>query len=127
MAAEVKDRRSQYRCTKDVGIHCTSLNGNENQLVLIRNYSSRGIYFESNRKIPPGNTIVLRTLGAADFLDNETVFNVPSFSISNSDAEVCTLFRSHVLAKVQRSVRLEGNTISPRYGMGSEIQILSDF
>lgn len=126
MASEIKDRRLQHRCTKDVGMHCALLHGNANRLVIIRNYSARGIYFESHDQIQPSTVIVLRTLGANDFLDNDATSNAPLFSIENSDPDVCTRFRSHVLAKVQRCVRLEGHDDVVRYGMGAEIQMLTD-
>ena len=126
MASEIKDRRLQHRCTKDVGMHCVLLHGNANRLVIIRNYSARGIYFEAHGQIQPGTIIVLRTVGKNDFLDNEATANAPVFSIENSDPDVCTGFRSHVLAKVQRCVRLEGHTNAVRYGVGAEIQMLTD-
>jgi hypothetical protein len=126
VASEIKDRRLQHRCTKDVGMHCALLHGNKNRLVIIRNYSARGIYFEAHGRIQPGTMIVLRTLGANDFLNNETTSNTPLFSIENSDPDVCAWFRSHVLAKVQRCVRLEGHNDAVRYGMGAEIPMLTD-
>jgi hypothetical protein len=127
VASEIKDRRLQHRCTKDVGMHCALLHGDANRLVIVRNYSARGIYFESQGQIQAGTMIVIRTLGANDFLDNEATANAPLFSIATSDPDACSLFRSHVLAKVQRCVRLEGHNDAVRYGMGAEIQMLTDY
>lgn len=107
-------------------MHCTLLHGNAYRLVTIRNYSARGIYFEAHGEIQPGTMIVIRTLGVNDFLDSEATSNAPLFSIATSDPDACSLFRSHFLAKVQRCVRLEGHTDAVRYGMGAEIQMLTD-
>ena len=127
MAPEIKDRRRHYRCTKDVGMHCTSLRGDTTRIVTIRNYSARGIYFESHDKVQPGTIVVLRTLDAKDLSENNAVASTaPPFSIDRSDPEACTRFRSHLLARVQRCVRLNGNENIVHFGMGAEIQMLTD-
>ena len=127
MVSELKNRRSQHRCFKDVGMHCSFLHGNAYQLVTLRNFSNRGIYFESTGEIQPGTFIVLRTMVGDDFMDVTAASNVPDFSISRNDPGVCMEYRSHVVATVQRCVRLDDLDDAPRYGVGAEIQILTDY
>jgi hypothetical protein len=126
MEHETKDRRGQQRCVKDVGMHCSYLHGNVDQLVTIRNFSYRGIYFESGWNITPGTLIVLRAMDANDTAVFESPHDVPQYSFSQSDPETCMEYRSHAVAKVRRCVKLENHDDPPLYGVGVEIQILTD-
>ncbi|MFO7713277.1 hypothetical protein [Desulfosarcina sp.] len=69
---------------------------------------------------------MLRTTGANDFLDVDAAARAPLFSIAKSDPEACTRFRSHLLARVQRCVKIDGHDENERYGIGAEIQMLTD-
>ena len=60
---EKKERRKNKRCNQDTGIAYSFLNQTEQHAALARNYSKSGMYFESNRPLIPGTTIVVRTIG----------------------------------------------------------------
>ena len=120
MPAEMQNRRSEHRCRKDVGMHCSLLHGKATHLVTLRNFSRRGVYFESSGKFFSGNIIVLRTRA-----DDEG-FGAPRYAVGKDDPEVCTRFRSHVVAEVRRCDRLHGPDETPCYGVGAKIQILTD-
>ena len=124
--SEINERRQESRCAKDVGMHCALLHGDESWSVIVRNYSVRGLYFESQAKIQPGTIIVLRTMTATDALDNDATSTTPLFSIDKDDPVACTLLRSHILAKVRRCDRLDGNNGVTRYGLGAELPVLTD-
>jgi hypothetical protein len=126
MGQATNDRRRQQRCVKDVGMHCSYLHGNMDQLVRLRNFSYLGIYFESGWDITPGTFIVLRSMDLNDTSIIETHQNVPQYSFTESDPEVCMEYRSHSVAKVRRCVKLDGYEDPPLYGIGAEIQILTD-
>lgn len=126
MQSEINERRHESRCAKDVGMHCALLQGDEHWPVMVRNYSVRGLYFESQTKIQPDTIIVLRTMTANDALDNDASFTAPLFSIDEDDPVACTLFRSHILAKVRRCDRLDGHDGVARYGLGAELPVLTD-
>ena len=123
---EINERRQESRCAKDVGMHCALLHGDENWPVMIRNYSVRGLYFESRVETQPGTIIVLRTMAAIDALDNDATSTTPLFSIDKDDPVACTLFRSHILGKFRRCDRLDGNDGVTRYGLGAELPVLTD-
>jgi len=120
------ERRSQHRCVKDVSMHCARLHGNVDHLITVRNFSSRGVYFESERAIQPGALVVLRTVDAGDYLALDPTGALSPFAIGPDDPEVCTGYRSHNLVTVQRCVKLTGHERVPRYGVGAAIQILTD-
>ena len=50
MKHETADRRMQQRCVKDVSMTCAHLNQNDDRIVTVRNYSSTGLYFESDEE-----------------------------------------------------------------------------
>ncbi len=126
MGDEIKNRRMQGRCVKDVGMHCSLLNGHADKIVKLRNFSNRGVYFEAGWKFHPGSMIVLRAMGANDRRPADTSPDAPPYAIDHSDPVVCMGYRSHTVAKVQRCEKLEGTGARPLYGIGAEIQILTD-
>ena len=117
------DRRSAQRCVKDVGMHCSVLNRNEEQLVTVRNYSQWGFYFESKWNIPSGSLIVLRNL---DSRNEKAGDGQPRFEMHRTDPEACHTYRSHTLARVQRCVQLDGHDAPRLFGIGAKIQFLTD-
>jgi hypothetical protein len=126
MGHETNDRRRQQRCVKDVGMHCSYLHGDMDQLVTLRNFSYQGIYFESAWNIVPGTSIVLRSMDINDTAAFKSHQDVPRFSYTPSDPDVCMGYRTHAVAEVRRCVKLEGYDDPPLYGIGAEIQILTD-
>ena len=126
MNHEIKNRRNQHRCVKDVGMYCSFLHGNTSHIVTIRNFSRSGLYFESEQKIKPGTFVVLRSMGSNDLKTIDPATVKPEFFIDDMDPEVCMGFRSHIPAMVQRCVKSDGEVHTPLYGIGAKIQILTD-
>ena len=121
------ERRRQPRCVKDVGMHCSFVHGNAEQVVTLRNFSGSGIYFESEWDFRPGTFVVLRSLDGSDRDADKARNQPPHFSLGDGEPEGCMLFRSHSVAKVRRCVRLDAENEAPLYGVGVEVQYLSDF
>jgi hypothetical protein len=119
-------KRREDRCVKDVGMHCTLLNGTAGRFVILRNYSAGGIFFESSESIPTGTYIVLRAVCAADLPRIDAPFKGPVYSAKIKDAESCAVFRSHLFARVRRCIRLDADEGTARYGIGAEIQMLGN-
>ena len=59
----IKERRRNKRCNQDTGIVYSLLNKTEQRAAAARNYSKFGMFFETDRPLPTGTTIVIRTLG----------------------------------------------------------------
>jgi hypothetical protein len=121
MVDSMGDRRTKQRCVKDVGMGCALLNGNVERPVTIRNFSDSGLFFETAVKMMPGTYIVLRSIGANDAMDTTTGTAGPQYALDDDDPDVCSLFRSHTVAKVQRCERFSEHSDSPRYGVAAEI------
>lgn len=127
MTPRPKNRRAAHRCVKNVGMRCSYVNDRKSHLVTLRNFSDRGLYFESSGRMRPGALIVLRTMVDAERHDSERAFHMPLYSVAKEDPATCSLFRSHVVARVQRCVELPDPGGDLNYGVGAAIQILSDF
>jgi hypothetical protein len=54
---EKKERRRNKRCNEDTGIVYSFFNQTEQHAALARNYSRFGIYFESDRPLPPAQLL----------------------------------------------------------------------
>lgn len=121
-----KEMRTQQRCVKDVGMHCSFLHENANQFVTVRNFSNNGLYFESDRQMQPGALIVLRSMNAADHQLIDAFGKGPQFSMNADDPPVCTTYKSHLLAVVRRCSKLEKDGDKAMYGIGAKIQIFTD-
>ena len=104
---EKKERRRNKRCNEDTGIVYSFFNQTEQHAALARNYSRFGIYFESDRPLPPGTTIVIKTL------DCETADNRYGSSFERGPAayyckntqplsEECQELKTLVVAEVKR-------------------------
>jgi len=120
------DRRGKQRCIKDVGMGCALLNGNVERPVTVRNFSVSGLFFETAVQIVPGTYVVLRSLGANETSDTIMGSAGPQYALDVEDPEVCSLFRSHTLAKVHRCEPLGDPADSLRYGVAAEIQRWND-
>jgi hypothetical protein len=124
MEHEGADRRMHQRCAKDVSMTCSHLNKNDDHIVTVRNYSSRGMYFESDEAASIGSFIVLRAMGAHEMEALASPSGRPfAFSLESSDPMACREYRSHSVAKV---VRCHKGVDSTRFGIGAEVLILSD-
>ena len=66
MKHDTVDRRMQQRCVKDVSMTCAHVNENDDRLVTVRNYSSTGVYFESEKQARVDSFVVIRTAGSHD-------------------------------------------------------------
>lgn len=119
---EKKDRRRNKRCNEDTGIVYSFFNQTEQHAALARNYSRFGIYFESDRPLPPGTTIVIRTL------DCETADNRYGSSFERGPAayyckntqppsEECQELKTLVVAEVNRCENCK-DLNRERYGIG---------
>lgn len=125
---KTEERRIQQRCTKDIGMYCSPIHGRADRFVMLRNFNDRGVYFESTGDFTAGSFVVLRMANAKDFeFADPPPSNLKNFSIKVNDPNVCAYFRSHVVARVQRCIRLSENEAILRYGVGAEIQMLSDY
>ena len=124
MEYEGTDRRMQQRCTKDVSMTCSHVNQNDGRIVTVKNYSSSGMYFESDEAALIGSFVVLRTVEAheVETLASPTDPIFP-FSMESTDPRACRGYRSHTVAKVVRCLKVVETT---RFGIGAEIMMLSD-
>ena len=102
-----KERRRNKRCNEDTGIGYSFFNHTKQHAAVARNYSRSGMYFESDRPLPPGTTIVIRTL------DCETADNRYGSSFERGPAayyckdaqlpsEACQDLKTLVVAEVKR-------------------------
>jgi hypothetical protein len=125
MEREGPERRLQQRCAKNVSMTCSHINQNDDHNVTVRNYSSRGMYFESDEAASIGSFIVLRATGAHDMQSLASPSDQPfPFSMGNSDSQACRGYRSHTVAKVIRCKKIFEE--ATRFGIGAEVMILSD-
>lgn len=120
------DRRIQQRCTKNVSMTCSQLNHNDDHIVTVRNYSSRGMYFESHEAASIGSFIVLRVMAAHEMEAFASPTDSPSpFSMDSSDPQACEEFRSHTVAKVVRCSKLVEKATC--FGIGATAMMLSNY
>ena len=117
-----KERRRNKRCNEDTGIVYSFINQAEQHAAVARNYSRFGMYFESDRPLPPGTTIVIRTL------DCETADNRYGSSFERGPAayyckdtqlpsEACQELKTLVVAEVKRCENCK-DLNRERYGIG---------
>ena len=118
---EKKERRRNKRCYEDTGIVYSFINQAEQHAAVARNYSRFGMYFESDRPLPPGTTIVIRTLGC------DTAVNRVGSSLERGPAtyyckdaqlpsEACQELKTLVVAEVKRCDNFK-DPIRERYGI----------
>lgn len=114
----------QQRCVKDVSMTCAHLNQNDDRIVTVRNYSSTGLYFESDEEALIGSFVVIRTPGSHDVGVPASPSEPPfQFTIEQSDPRACLGYRSHTVARVIRCNKVDDAT---HFGVGAEILILSE-
>lgn len=122
----MRNRRGQQRCVKNVSMDCALLNGSVNRPVILRNFSGSGLFFETAVQMLPDTYIVLRTTNANGAGESDKNSVAPQYALAPNDPDVCSLFRSHMVAQVRRCEHLSDNDGSPRYGVAAEIQMLAD-
>jgi len=119
---EKKDRRRNKRCNEDTGIVYSFFNQTEQHAALARNYSRFGIYFESDRPLPPGTTIVIRTLDC-EITDNryDSSFErgPAAYYCKNAQppSEECQELKTLVVAEVNRCANCK-DLNREHYGIG---------
>ncbi|MEX1327601.1 MAG: hypothetical protein AB1Z29_12420 [Desulfobacterales bacterium] len=120
---EKKERRRNKRCNEDTGIVYSFFNQTEQHAALARNYSRFGIYFESDRPLPLGTTIVIRTLDceATDNRDGSSFERGPAAYYCKSThppSEECQELKTHGVAEVKRCENCK-DLNRKRYGIGA--------
>ena len=119
---EEQERRRHRRCDEDTGIAYSFFNQTEQHDAVARNYSRFGMYFESNRPLPPGTTIVVRTLGCNTAGDRDGCgFEREPAAYYSKDtqltSEVCRELKTLVVAEVNRCENCK-DLNRERYGIG---------
>lgn len=122
----MKERRGQMRCVKDIDMRCGLLNGNVVRTATLRNFSGSGLFFETAVQMVPGTYIVIRSTNANEARGAASGSAGLQYTLDANDPGVCSLFRSHSVAKVKRCERLEGHYDSPHYGVAAEIEMLAE-
>jgi len=121
---EKKERRRSKRCYEDTGIVYSFFNQTERHAAVARNYSRFGIYFESDRPLPPGTTIVIRTLDC-ETTDNRYGSNFErgpaAYYCKNTQppSEECQELKTHGVAEVKRCENCK-DLNRKRYGIGAQ-------
>ena len=118
-----KERRRNKRCNEDTGIVYSFFNQTKQHAAVARNYSRYGMYFESDRALPPGTTIVIRTLDCETADDNRygSSFEKGPAAYYCKDtqlpSEACRELKTLVVAEVNRCENCKGLN-RERYGIG---------
>ena len=104
---KIKERRRNKRCNQDTGIVYSLFNQTEQHAAAARNYSKFGMFFETDRPLPPGTTIVIRTLGcdtAGNRYGSEFESGPAAFYCKDSQqpSESCKELKMLVVAEVKR-------------------------
>ena len=102
---EEQERRRHRRCTEDTGIVYSFFNQTKQHAAVALNYSRFGMYFESDRPLPPGTTLVIRTLGCNTVGDRDSgsFERRPSAYYCKDNqltSEVCRELKTLVVAEV---------------------------
>ena len=118
------ERRSQRRCTRDIGMYCAPLAGRPEQVVTLRNFTAGGLYFEAGQELPPGTFIVLRAMPATDLAQMAASPAALPSGAGDADIEACSTHRNHTVARVLRCRCIDDHP--PRYGIGAAVQVLAD-
>lgn len=119
---EKKERRRNKRCNEDTSIVYSFFNQTREHAALARNYSRWGMYFETDKPLPPGTTIVIRALGC-DVADNGIGSSLKSgpaaFYCKNTQlpSEACRELKTLVVAEVKRCENCK-DLDRERYGIG---------
>jgi len=118
---EKKERRRNKRCNEDMGNVYSFFNQTKQHAAVARNYSRFGMYFESDRPLPPGTTIVIRSLGCdADNRYGSSLERGPAAYYCKDIkliSEACQELKNLVVAEVKRCENCE-DLNRERYGIG---------
>lgn len=119
---EAQERRRHRRCSEDTGIVYSFFNQTKQHAAVARNYSRFGMYFESDRPLPPGTTIVIRTLDCnnAGDRDGGSFERGPAAYYCKDNqltSEVCRELKTLVVAEVNRCENCKDFS-RERYGIG---------
>ena len=118
---EKKERRRNKRCNEDTRIVYSFFNQTEQHAGLARNYSRFGMYLESDRPLPPGTTIVIRTLGCvANNRYGSSFKRGPADNYCKNallPSEACQELKTLVVAEVKRCENCK-DLNRERYGIG---------
>jgi hypothetical protein len=116
-----KERRRNKRCNEDTGIVYSFLNQTKQHAAVARNYSRFGMYFESDRPLPPGTTIVIRSLGcdAGNRYGSSLERGPAAYYCKDIKliSEACQELKNLVVAEVKRCENCE-DLNRERYGIG---------
>lgn len=117
-----KDRRRYKRCDEKAKIVYSIFNRTEKHAAVARNYNRFGMYFESDKPISPGTSIVIRAMkwNAADNcgrggFEGRLVANYRKSTQWTS--EVCREIKTLVVAEVTRCESFK-DPKRERYGIG---------
>jgi len=118
---EKKERRRNKRCNEDMGIVYSYFNQTKQHAAVAKNFSRFGMYFESDRPLSIGTTIVIRYLGCdADNRDSSSLDGEPaSYYCKDSKlvSEACREIKTLVVAEVKRCENCN-DLNKERYGIG---------
>jgi hypothetical protein len=104
---EKKERRGNKRCNEDTEIVYSFFNQTKQHTAVARNYSRFGMYFETDRPLPLGTTIVIRTQ-CCDIADSQygSTFERGPAPYYCKDvqlpSEACQELKTLVVAEVKR-------------------------
>lgn len=119
---EKQERRRHKRCNRPVSIVYSIFNRTEQRAAVALNYNKLGMYFESDRPLPSGTTIVIRALGChtTDNLGSGGIEGKPSaFYCKDTqlNSELCQELKTLVVAEVKRCDDCK-DFKTERYGIG---------
>ena len=119
---EEQERRRHRRCNEDTGIVYSFFNQTEQHAAVARNYSRFGMYFESDRPLPPGTAIAIRTLDCNTTGDRDgSSFERGPAAYYCKDthlpSEACQELKTFVVAEVKRCENCK-DLNRERYGIG---------
>jgi len=115
-------RRRHKRCNEDTGVVYSIFNQTEQHAAVARNYSRFGMYFESDRPLTPGTTIVIRTPGcdtAEEYYGGSFEGGPAAYFCKDTrpTSEVCRELKILVVAEVKRCED-HSDENRERYGIG---------
>ena len=116
-----KDRRSNERCNRDTGIVYSFFNQSAQHAAVARNYSRYGMYFKSDRALPPGTIILIRSLGCDVENQYRSSFALAPAAYYCEDTQLlsdaCKELKTLVVAEVNRCENCK-DLNSEYYGIG---------
>ena len=117
-----KERRRHKRCEEDAKIVYSFFNRTEKHAAIARNYNRFGMYFESDRPLSPGTSIVIRAMewNTADNFGRGSFEGVPVANNSKNPqrtSDVCRELKTLVISEVTRCEPSK-NLKRERYGIG---------